>query len=115
MQQIDDVVEPSKVPLVLGGLEERPGEYTETHNVDAGLFHQAYVFRPDFARPLFGVVVATESETLYLGPAEAGVRGHVVIIRDGGPYIGSMREYGETEKGQHGGDDEEEQLGGVSI
>ena len=57
VQGVDDPVEPGEVPHVFGGLDARPGEDAEAHDVHTRLVHAADVVFPDLFGPLVGVVV----------------------------------------------------------
>jgi hypothetical protein len=60
VQQVHHLVEPAEGELARLGLERRPGEDAERHQVDPGFPHQGDVLRPDGAVPLLGVVVTAE-------------------------------------------------------
>lgn len=62
-QVVHDGVEEPEVVGVAGGFDAGPGEDGEVDEVDARLVHQAQVLGAGGLVPLFGVVVAAESET----------------------------------------------------
>src|SRR5690606_27517953 len=65
-EQVHDLVQPGEVVAARLGLDARPGEDAERDGGDAGLAHEADVFRPHLARPLLGVVVGTEVDSVVL-------------------------------------------------
>ena len=72
VQEVHGLVEPGEVVLALGGLEPGPREDAERHEGDACFQHQLHVLTPRGARPLLGVVVAAEGESVFWPRSHAG-------------------------------------------
>src|SRR5664279_2142126 len=74
MQHRHDVVEPAEVVHALLGFEQSPREDAYGRGGHPCTLHELDVLAPGFARPLLGVVVAAEPETV----SDEGGAAHVV-------------------------------------
>ena len=69
---VHHVVEPAELVLALGRLQPGPREDAQGDERDPGARHQVDVLGPGLARPLLGVVVATERQPVLGPPSHAG-------------------------------------------